>query len=55
MANHQYVGQKHLSQHLSEFDFWCNTRAMTDGESTIEGIRKAEGKRRMLRRPTKAS
>ena len=50
-----HVGKQHLNQYLSEFDFRYNTRTLTDGKRTIEGIRKAEGKRMMLRRPKRAS
>jgi len=52
---YHHVGKQHLNQYLGEFDFRYNTRTLTDGARTIEGIRKAEGKRMMLRRPKKAS
>jgi hypothetical protein len=40
------------NDHLAEFDFRYNTRKTTDGARTIIGLRKADGKRLMLRRPT---
>lgn len=48
---YHHVGKQHLNQYLGEFDFRYNTRTVSDGQRTIEGIRKAEGKRMMLRRP----
>jgi len=48
---YHHVSRQHLNQYLGEFDFRYNARTLTDGERTIEGIRKAEGKRMMLRRP----
>lgn len=54
-GTYHHVGKQHLGQYLSEFDFRYNTRTLTDGQRAIEGIRKAEGKRMMLRRPKKVS
>lgn len=51
---YHHVGKQHLNQYLGEFDFRYNTRTLTDGQRTIQGISKAEGKRMMLRRPKKA-
>ncbi len=48
---YHHVSKEHLDQYLGEFDFRYNTRTLTDGLRTIEGIRKAEGKRMTLRRP----
>src|SRR5574341_100440 len=48
-GTYHHVGRQLLGQYLGEFDFRYNTRSMTDGQRTIEGIRKAEGKRMMLR------
>jgi transposase-like protein len=52
---YHHVGRQHLGQYLSEFDFRYNTRSLSDGARTIEGIRKAEGKRMMLRRPKRSA
>ncbi len=49
---YHHVSRQHLNQYLGEFDFRYNARTMTDGERIIAGIRKAEGKRMMLYRPT---
>lgn len=51
---YHHVGKQHLNQYLGEFDFRYNTREMTDGQRTIAGIKKAAGKRLMLKRPVKA-
>ncbi len=48
---YHHVGKQHLGQYLGEFDFRYNTRDLTDGQRTVEGIRKVGGKRLMLRRP----
>jgi len=40
-----HVSAKHLPLYLAEFDHRYNCRDMTDGERTVEGIAKAEGKR----------
>jgi transposase-like protein len=48
---YHHVSKQHLGQYLGEFDFRYNTRKMTDGERTIEGIKKIAGKRLMLKRP----
>lgn len=52
---YHHVGKQHLNQYLGEFDFRYNTRKMTDGQRTIEGIRQIDGKRLMLKRPKKAA
>ena len=48
---YHHVGRKYLPQYLGEFDFRYNERKVTDGERTLAGLRKVEGKRLMLRRP----
>lgn len=48
---YHHVGKQHLNQYLGEFDFRFNTRELTDGQRTIEGMKKVVGKRLMLRRP----
>ncbi len=45
---YHHVGRSYLPQYLAEFDFRYNTRKMTDGERTIIGLRKADGKRLRL-------
>jgi transposase-like protein len=39
------VSKKHLHRYCDEFAFRYNTRAMDDGERTLEAIRASEGKR----------
>lgn len=46
-----HIGHHYMDQYLAEFDFRYNTRSVTDGERTIAGLKKIEGKRLMLRRP----
>lgn len=46
-----HIGHHYLDQYLAEFDFRYNHREATDGERTIAGLKKAVGKRLMLRRP----
>lgn len=40
-----HVSKKHLPLYLAEFDHRYNHREVTDGERTLEGLAKAEGKR----------
>ena len=54
-GTYHHIGKQHLTQYLSEFAFRYNTRKMSDGHRTIHGIRQAEGKRLMLRRPKSTS
>ena len=49
---YHHVGSQYLQQYLAEFDFRYNTRNDTDGERTLAGLQKIEGKRLMLRRST---
>jgi transposase-like protein len=44
-----HVSEQHLPLYLAEFDHRHNTRFLTDGERTIKGIQKVEGKRLMYR------
>lgn len=46
-----HIGHQYIDQYLAEFDFRYNHRAVTDGERTIVGLKKVEGKRLMLHRP----
>lgn len=48
---YHHVGSHYLAQYLAEFDFRYNTRFDTDGQRTVAGLRKIEGKRLMLQRP----
>ena len=52
---YHHVGKQQLNQYLGEFDSQYNARSLTGGARTIEGIRKPAGKRKMLRKPKKAS
>ena len=52
---YHHVGSHYLQQYLAEFDFRYSTRKDTDGERTVAGLRKAEGKRLMLRRTKSAT
>jgi len=40
-----HVSEQHLPLYLSEFDHRHNTRFLTDGERTVIGLKKANGKR----------
>jgi transposase-like protein len=40
-----HVSEQHLPLYLSEFDHRHNTRFLTDGERTVIGLKKAQGKR----------
>ena len=51
---YHHVGSHYLTQYLAEFAFRYNTRHQTDGQRTVAALRRAEGKRLMLRRPTSA-
>ncbi len=46
-----HIGHQYMDQYLAEFDFRYNHRKVTDGERTLAGLKKVEGKRLMLRRP----
>jgi len=46
-----HISEQHLPLYLAEFDHRHNCREMTDGERTINGLQKVEGKRLMLRAP----
>ncbi len=40
-----HISKKHLPLYLSEFDFRWNTRQDSDGERTVKGLARVEGKR----------
>jgi transposase-like protein len=45
------ISQQHLPLYLAEFDHCWNLRDVTDGERTIQGLQKVEGKRLTYRQP----
>jgi len=47
-----HIGHQYIDQYLAEFDFRYSHRDETDGQRTIAGLKKVEGKRLMLRRPS---
>lgn len=47
-----HVSEQHLDLYLSEFDFRYTNRYVTDGARTVAGLKKVEGKRLYLRRPS---
>jgi len=47
---YHHVDKSYIPQYLGEFDFRYNHRNITDGQRTVVGLRKASGKRLMLRR-----
>jgi transposase-like protein len=49
-----HVGTHYLDQYLAEFDFRYSNRHVNDGQRTVAGLQKVEGKRLMLR-PGKAN
>ena len=49
-----HTGHQYIDQYLAEFDFRYSHRDVTDGERTIAGLKKIEGKRLMLRRSATA-
>ena len=50
-GTHHHISKKHTGLYFAELDHKYNTRKMSDGERTIEGIQKMEGKRLMLKQP----
>jgi|SRR5581483_5271816 len=52
---YHHVGKQYLDQYLGEFDFRYNSRKDSDGKRTIDGLRRAAGKRLVLRRGTKGA
>ena len=47
-AHRQNQGSHYLAQYLGEFDFRYNTRHLTDGQRTVAGLQRIEGRRLML-------
>ena len=52
-GTHHHVSRKYLPLYLAEIDHKYNTRNSSDGGRTESGIKAIEGKRLMLRQPTK--
>jgi len=50
-GTHHHISKRHTALYFAELDYKYNTRGESDGERTVGGIRKMEGKRLMLRRP----
>jgi transposase-like protein len=48
-GTHHNISRKHTGLYFAELDHKYNTRKMTDGERTVVGIRRMEGKRLMYR------
>lgn len=53
VGSFHHVSRKHLPLYIAEFDFRWNHRKATDGERTVTGLRKAEGKRLTMNRISK--
>ena len=53
-GTHHNISRGHMDLYFAELDFKYNTRKVTDGERTVEAIKKIEGKRLMLKRPKAA-
>jgi transposase-like protein len=51
VGSFHHVTRKYLPLYLAEFDFRWNQRKVTDGERTVAGLRKTEGKRLTLKTP----
>jgi len=54
-GTHHNISRKHTELYLAELDHKYNTRKLTDGERTVLGIKRMEGKRLMLREPKTVS
>ena len=48
-GTHHHVSAKHLHRYVGEFDFRYNSRTVTDGERTVQAVRKSAGKRLQYR------
>lgn len=48
-GTHHHVGKAHLPLYIAELDYKYNTRKVSDGARTMEGIGRIEGKRLTLR------
>ena len=54
-GTHHQISRKHLHLYVAELDFKYNTRKVTDGERTVQGIGRIEGKRLMMHTPKASS
>jgi len=54
-GTHHHISRKHSELYLAELDHKYNTRKLTDGERSVLGIKRMEGKRLMLRSPKHGS
>ena len=50
-GTHHHISRRFAPLYFAELDFKYNTRKVTDGERTVQGIQRMEGKRLMLRKP----
>ena len=50
MGSFHHVSKKHLPLYLAEFDFRWNHRTITDGQRTVAALRKADGKRLVMKK-----
>ena len=50
-GTHHHISRKHTHLYFAELDHKYNTRKVSDGARTVQGIQKMEGKRLMLRKP----
>jgi transposase-like protein len=48
-----HISEQHLPLYLAEFDHRHNTRLLTDGERTVIGLKKANGKRLTYKQPVR--
>jgi transposase-like protein len=51
MGTFHHISEQHLQLYLAEFDHRHNFRDVTDGQRTIEALKKTNGKRLMYRQP----
>jgi transposase-like protein len=51
MGTFHHISEQHLPLYLAEFDHRHNFRDVTDGERTVEALKKTNGKRLMYRQP----
>ena len=52
-GTHHQISSKHTGLYFAELDYKYNTRQVSDGERTVKGIRKMEGKRLTLKHTKK--
>lgn len=50
-GTHHHISRQHTNLYFAEVDHKYNTRDLTDGERTVAGMRRMEGKRLMRRAP----